>query len=121
MTQSDHTTVGNLMGFLFGCGFFIEGLLARVMYHSLRLPHERAFNGAAYAVLALLSRALSRRTGQRLCGSTGNAAAVVHAGVDKVMLGPLNFQVVLRPERIDLLLTLLDHAGGLRLARDRHE
>ncbi len=58
-----HSTVGNLMGFLFGRGFFIEGLFARLMYHSLRLLHERALNGSTYAVLALLSRALSRRTG----------------------------------------------------------
>jgi NADH:quinone reductase (non-electrogenic) len=43
--------------------FFIEGLFARVMYNSLRLLHERALNGSVYAVLALLSRALSRRTG----------------------------------------------------------
>jgi NADH dehydrogenase len=58
-----HSTVGSLMGFLFGRGFFIEGLFARVMYNSLRLLHERALNGSGYAVLALLSRALSRRTG----------------------------------------------------------
>jgi NADH dehydrogenase len=58
-----HTTVGSLMGFLFGRGMFIEGLFARVMYHSLRVIHERALNGSLYAVLGLLSRALSRRTG----------------------------------------------------------
>ena len=32
-----HSTVGNLMGFLFGRGFFIEGLFAGVMYRSLRM------------------------------------------------------------------------------------
>ena len=58
-----HTTVGNLMGFLFGRGVFIEGLFARLMYHSLRVIHERALNGGLYAVLGLLSRALSHRTG----------------------------------------------------------
>jgi NADH dehydrogenase len=58
-----HTTVGNLMGFLFGRGMFIEGLFARVMYHSLRTIHERALNGSLYAMLALLTRALSRQTG----------------------------------------------------------
>jgi NADH:ubiquinone reductase (H+-translocating) len=58
-----HTTVGSLMGFLFGRGMFIEGLFARAMYHSLRLMHERTLNGTSYAVLGLLSRALSRRTG----------------------------------------------------------
>jgi NADH:ubiquinone reductase (H+-translocating) len=61
-----HTTVGNLMGFLFGRGMFIEGLFARVMYHSLRLMHERALNGSLYAVLDALSRALSRRTGPQV-------------------------------------------------------
>jgi NADH dehydrogenase len=29
------STVGNLMGFLFGRSFFIEGLFARIMYRSL--------------------------------------------------------------------------------------
>ena len=37
-----HTTVGNLMGFLFGRGMYIEGLFARLMYRSLRMLHERA-------------------------------------------------------------------------------
>jgi NADH:ubiquinone reductase (H+-translocating) len=58
-----HSTVGNLMGFLLGRGVFIEGLLARLMYHALRMIHERALNGTLYAVLSVLSRALSRRTG----------------------------------------------------------
>jgi NADH dehydrogenase len=58
-----HSTVGSLMGFLFGRGMFIEGVFARVMYHSLRVMHERALNGMFYAVLGVLSRALSRRSG----------------------------------------------------------
>jgi NADH dehydrogenase len=56
------STVGSLMG-LFGRGMFIEGLFARLMYHSLRTVHERALNGSMYAMLALLTRALSRHTG----------------------------------------------------------
>jgi NADH:ubiquinone reductase (H+-translocating) len=56
------STVGSLMG-LFGRGMFIEGLFARVMYQSLRTIHERALNGSLYAMLALLTRALSRHTG----------------------------------------------------------
>jgi NADH dehydrogenase len=63
VSLGSHTTVGNLMGFLFGRGMFIEGVFARVMYHSLRLGHERALNGTLHAVLRFLSRALSRRTG----------------------------------------------------------
>ena len=58
-----HTTVGNLMGLIPGRSVFIEGLFARLMYHSLRTIHERALNGSLYAVLGLLSRALSRGTG----------------------------------------------------------
>jgi NADH dehydrogenase len=61
-----HTTVGSLMGFLFGSGMFIEGLFARVMYRSLRMLHERALHGTASAVLGTLSRALSRRTGPQV-------------------------------------------------------
>jgi NADH dehydrogenase len=57
------TTVGNLMGFLFGRGFFIEGLFAGVMYRSLRMLHEQALHGTPRALLGLLARALSRRTG----------------------------------------------------------
>jgi NADH dehydrogenase len=61
-----HTTVGNLMGFLFGRGMFIEGLFARLMYRSLRMLHERALHGTPSAVLGTLSRALSRRTGPQV-------------------------------------------------------
>lgn len=63
VSLGSHSTVGSLMGFLFGRGMFIEGVFARMMYHSLRLMHERALNGTLYALLGLLSRALSRRTG----------------------------------------------------------
>jgi NADH dehydrogenase len=58
-----HSTVGNLMGAIFGRGIFIEGLFARMMYHSMRVMHERALNGTRYALLGFVSRALSRRTG----------------------------------------------------------
>jgi NADH dehydrogenase len=57
-----HNTVGNLMG-LFGRGFFIEGLFAGMMYRSLRMMHERALHGTRRAVLGLLARGLSPRTG----------------------------------------------------------
>lgn len=63
VSLGSHSTVGNLTGFLFGRGIFIEGVFARVMYHSLRAMHERALNGTLYAALSFLSRALSRRTG----------------------------------------------------------
>jgi NADH:ubiquinone reductase (H+-translocating) len=56
-------TVGNLMGVLSGRGIFVEGLFARLMYRSLRIMHEQALGGTAYAVLNLLVRALARRVG----------------------------------------------------------
>jgi NADH dehydrogenase len=58
-----YSTVGSLMGFLVGRGLFVEGLFARLMYHGLRVGHDRAVNGSRYALIALLARALSRRTG----------------------------------------------------------
>ena len=60
------TTVGNLTGFLFGRGVFIEGLIAGLMYRSLRLMHERALRGTASAIFGAVTRALSRRTGPRV-------------------------------------------------------
>jgi len=56
------TTVGNLIGVLSGRSLFVEGLVARVMYRSLRIFHERALGGTAYALLNLLSRTAARRT-----------------------------------------------------------
>lgn len=60
------STVGNLMGALTGRSFFVEGLFAAFMYRSLRILHERALNGTARALLAVLSRALAQRTGPQL-------------------------------------------------------
>ena len=59
-------TVGNLMGLLSGRSIFVEGLFAGIMYRSLRVQHERALGGTGYAVLKLLVRALSRRTGPQV-------------------------------------------------------
>jgi NADH dehydrogenase len=36
------STIGNLMGFLFGRSLFVEGLFAPVMYRSLRILHATA-------------------------------------------------------------------------------
>jgi hypothetical protein len=38
------------MGFLFGRGFFVEGLFAHIMYRSLRVMHE-AVGGTLQALL----------------------------------------------------------------------
>jgi len=60
------STVGNLMGFLFGRSIFVEGLFARIMYRSLRLMHERALGGTPRAALGVVARALKRRTGPQV-------------------------------------------------------
>jgi len=60
------TTVGNLMGFLFGRGLFVEGLFAQLMYRSLRFMHEQALGGTIRAVLRVMARALAYRTGSRV-------------------------------------------------------
>ena len=57
------TTVGNLMGFLYGRNLFVEGLFARFMYQSLRIMHERAVGGTRRALLGIATRALAHRTG----------------------------------------------------------
>jgi NADH dehydrogenase len=54
------------MGVLFGRSILVEGLFARVMYWSLRILHEQTLGGTTYAVLNLLVRALSRRTGPQV-------------------------------------------------------
>ena len=59
-------TVGNLTGALSGRSLFVEGLFAALMYHSLRILHERALNGTARALLAVLSRTLAQRSGPQL-------------------------------------------------------
>ena len=66
VSLGEYSTVGNLMGFLVGRSIFIEGLFARVMYRSLHVLHERALHGTPRAVLGLLARSLSRRTGPRV-------------------------------------------------------
>jgi NADH dehydrogenase len=59
------STVGGLMGFLFGRGFFVEGLFAHIMYRSLRVMHE-AVGGTLQALLGIFVRALANRAGPRV-------------------------------------------------------
>ena len=66
VSLGNYSTVGNLMGFLFGRGIFVEGLFARLMYWSLRVMHERTVNGVLRTALGLLARGLSRRTGPQV-------------------------------------------------------
>jgi len=55
------TTVGNLMGFLVGENFFIEGYFARLMYRSLYKMHEAALHGVANVILSTIGRTFRRR------------------------------------------------------------
>jgi len=66
VSLGEYSTVGNLMGFLVGRSFFIEGLLARWMYRSLEAMHERVLYGLPRTALRLLARMLSRRAGPRV-------------------------------------------------------
>jgi NADH:ubiquinone reductase (H+-translocating) len=55
------STVGNLMGFLVGKNFFIEGYFARLMYRSLYKMHEAALHGLANMILDTIGRTFRRR------------------------------------------------------------
>jgi NADH:ubiquinone reductase (H+-translocating) len=55
------STVGNLMGFLVGKNFFIEGYFARLMYRSLYKMHEAALHGLANVILGTIARTFGRR------------------------------------------------------------
>jgi NADH dehydrogenase len=59
---SKYTTLGNLMGPLFGRSLFIEGWLARLMYRSLYKRHELALHGPAKVMLDTMARLITRRT-----------------------------------------------------------
>jgi NADH:ubiquinone reductase (H+-translocating) len=55
------STVGNLMGFLVGKNFFIEGYFARLMYRSLYKMHETALHGSTNVILGTIGRTFRRR------------------------------------------------------------
>lgn len=55
------STVGNLMGFLIGKNFFVEGYFALLMYRSLYKMHEAALHGLANVILSTIGRILHRR------------------------------------------------------------
>ena len=56
-----HTTVGNLMGFLVGKSFFIEGYFARLMYRSLYKMHQAALHGGVAVAWRTLVSGVSQR------------------------------------------------------------
>jgi NADH dehydrogenase len=53
VTLGKRGTVGNLMGFVVGRNFFIEGYIARLMYRSLYKMHEAALHGSGRTFLGL--------------------------------------------------------------------
>ncbi len=61
VSLGDRSTVGNLMGGLVGRNFFIEGMVARLMYRSLYKMHEHALHGPVKVALDTLARGFSRR------------------------------------------------------------
>ena len=54
------------MGFLFGRSFFVEGVLAQIMYRSLRIMHDQALGGTGRAALGVVVRTLARHTGPQV-------------------------------------------------------
>jgi NADH dehydrogenase len=54
VSLGSYSTVGNLMGFVVGRNFFIEGLFARLMYRSLYKMHEVALHGGGRHFLSTL-------------------------------------------------------------------
>ncbi|MCU6501800.1 NAD(P)/FAD-dependent oxidoreductase [Rugamonas sp. A1-17] len=56
------TTVGSLMGSLKGLSWFVDGLVARLMYVSLHLMHHRAVLGAVRTAVLALARFLIKRS-----------------------------------------------------------
>jgi len=66
VSLGEYSTVGNLMGILFGGSFFVEGLFARLMYVSLYRMHLYALHGPAKVVFDTLARLITRRTEPRV-------------------------------------------------------
>jgi NADH dehydrogenase len=62
----EYTTVGSLMGALFGGTLFVEGLFARFMYVSLYRMHIFALHGFAKMAFDTLAKLITRRTEPRV-------------------------------------------------------
>jgi NADH dehydrogenase len=62
VSLGNYSTVGNLMGKLFGGSLFIEGMFARLMYNSLYKMHQLALHGWIKTGLDTLARLITRRT-----------------------------------------------------------
>jgi NADH dehydrogenase len=62
----EYSTIGSLMGALFGGTLFIEGLFARFMYVSLYRMHIYALHGFAKLLFDTLAKLITRRTEPRV-------------------------------------------------------
>jgi NADH:ubiquinone reductase (H+-translocating) len=62
VSLGEYSTVGNLMGGVFGRNLWIEGLFARAMYMSLYKMHEVALHGVPTVALESLARWITRRS-----------------------------------------------------------
>ncbi len=62
----EYSTVGSLMGALFGGTMFVEGLFARIMYVSLYRMHLYALHGFAKVAFDTLAKMITRRTEPRV-------------------------------------------------------
>jgi NADH:ubiquinone reductase (H+-translocating) len=62
VSLGDYSTIGNLMGFLIGKDFRVEGYFAMLMYRSLHKMHEMALHGFTKTFLDTLARMITRRT-----------------------------------------------------------
>lgn len=61
-----HQSVGNLAGLFLSRSLFVEGLLARMMYLSIRKMHQLALHGYARVMLDTLTEMLSGRRAPRV-------------------------------------------------------
>jgi NADH dehydrogenase len=66
VSLGQYSTVGSLMGALFGGTMFVEGLFARLMYVSLYRMHLYALHGFAKVFFDSLAKLITRRTEPRV-------------------------------------------------------
>jgi NADH dehydrogenase len=66
LSFGEYSTIGSLMGALFGGTLFVEGLFARFMYVSLYRMHVYALHGFAKMLFDTLAKLITRRTEPRV-------------------------------------------------------
>jgi NADH dehydrogenase len=66
VSLGEYSTIGSLMGALFGGTLFVEGLFARFMYVSLYRTHVYALHGFAKMAFDTLGKLITRRTEPRV-------------------------------------------------------